>query len=684
MAKEPKVNLEKLLELDPYLKLHEQEIRRRNNEFRGWIKRLNDLEGGLDEFTQGYKYYGLHIAQDNSIVAREWAPGAKEVYLTGDFNNWQWLATPYEKLPFGKWELKIPPNPDGSCAIKHLSEIKVIIRKQDGALVDRLSPWAKYVVPPPKELGVNYQQRVWNPPPHERYMFRHRKPNRPRALRIYECHVGIATEEYSVGTYRNFADNIVPRIAKLGYNTIQVMAIMEHAYYASFGYQVTSFFAASSRPGTPDELKYMVDKAHEHGLFVLLDVVHSHASKNTQDGLNQFDGTNACFFHDGARGEHTQWGSRLFNYSEYEVLRFLLSNLRWWHDEYNFDGYRFDGVTSMLYHSRGIGEGFSGDYNEYFGLNVDTEALIYLAIANYFLHEMDPNVVTIAEDVSGMPTLCRPTEEGGVGFDYRLGMAIPDKWIEVLKTKSDEQWNIGNLVHTLTNRRWMENTVAYAESHDQALVGDKTIAFWLMDKEMYTHMSIVSDPNLIIDRGIALHKMIRLITHGLGGEAYLNFIGNEFGHPEWLDFPRIGNKESYHYARRQWHLVDDQLLKYRFLNEFDRAMHHTEERYHWLDCLPAYVSCKHEDDKVIAFERNNLLFVFNFHSNKSFTDYRIGVDLPGKYRVVLSSDDSEFGGFNRIDKNVDHLTFPEGWSGRRNYLQLYLPSRTACILAVQQ
>lgn len=681
MAGKTVSGIDLLLERDGYLKLHETEIRRRNKELRNWIDKLTQLEGGLEEFTQGYKYYGLHIGADNSVVAREWAPGAQQLYLTGDFNNWQWEATPYKKLPFGKWELTLPPNADGSCPIKHLSEIKVIVRKQDGQLVDRLSPWAKYVVKPPKELGVNYQQRVYNPPAHEKYIFRHKKPTRPRALRIYECHVGIATAELGVGTYRNFADNVVPRIKSLGYNTIQLMAVMEHAYYASFGYQVTSFFAAASRSGFPDELKYLVDKAHEAGLFVLLDVVHSHASKNTQDGLNQFDGTNACYFHDGSRGEHSLWDSRLFNYSEYEVLRFLLSNLRWWHDEYNFDGYRFDGVTSMLYHSRGIGEGFSGDYNEYFGLNVDTEALIYLAIANEFLHKLDPNVITIAEDVSGMPTLCRPTEEGGVGFDYRLGMAIPDKWIELLKTKKDEDWNIGNLVHTLTNRRWMENTVAYAESHDQALVGDKTIAFWLMDKDMYTHMSVVSEPNMIIDRGIALHKMIRLITHSLGGEAYLNFIGNEFGHPEWLDFPRIGNNESYHYARRQWHLVDDQLLKYRYLNDFDRAMNLTEEKYHWLDCLPAYVSWKHEDDKVIAFERNNLLFIFNFHNCKSFTDYRIGVELAGKYKVILSTDDKEFGGFDRIDKNVEHHTFPEGWAGRRNYMQLYIPCRVAIVLA---
>lgn len=455
-------------------------------------------------------------------------------------------------------------------------------------------------------------------------MFRQRRPQKPKSLRIYECHVGIATEELGVGTYRNFADNIIPRIVKQGYNAIQVMAVMEHAYYASFGYQVTSFYAASSRCGTPDELKYMVDVAHQHGLFVLLDVVHSHASKNVVDGLNQFDGTNSCFFHDGARGEHTLWDSRLFNYSSYEVLRFLLSNLRWWHDEYFFDGYRFDGVTSMLYHSRGIGEGFSGDYNEYFGMNVDTEALVYLALANHILHELDPNIITIAEDVSGMPALCRPVDEGGAGFDYRLGMAIPDKWIELLKETRDEDWDMGNLVHTLSNRRWKEKTVAYAESHDQALVGDKTLAFWLMDKEMYTHMSTMSPPSLVIDRGLALHKMIRLITHALGGEAYLNFIGNEFGHPEWLDFPRVGNNESYHYARRQWHLVDDPMLKYKYLNEFDKGMNHTEAAYGWLDSDPGYVSRKHEGDKIIAFERAGLLFVFNFHMNRSFTDYRIG------------------------------------------------------------
>ena len=475
-----------------------------------------------------------------------------------------------------------------------------------------------------------------------------------------------------VGSYDNFTEHILPRIKKQGYNALQLMAIMEHAYYASFGYQVTSFYAVSSRYGTPEELKRLIDKAHELGIVVLLDIVHSHASKNVMDGLNQFDGTDSCFFHNGTRGYHNLWDSRLFNYSEIEVQRFLLSNLRWYLEEYQFDGFRFDGVSSMLYHSHGIGEGFSGNYDEYYGLNVDTEAVVYLMMANYMIHELYENSITVAEDVSGMPGMCRPVTEGGLGFDYRLAMAIPDKWIELLKEYKDEDWNMGNIVHTLTNRRWMEANIAYAESHDQSLVGDKTIAFWLMDKEMYTHMSITSEPSLIIDRGIALHKIIRLITHTLGGEGYLNFIGNEFGHPEWLDFPREGNNSSYHYARRQWQLVDDELLKYKYLNAFDSALNNLEEKYCWLQSAPGYITWKHENDKVIVFERAKLVFVFNFHCNQSFENYRIGVEVEGSYQTILSSDDAEFGGYNRIEKSVIYLTERVEYGGRKYSLKVLI------------
>ncbi|XP_013789384.1 1,4-alpha-glucan-branching enzyme-like [Limulus polyphemus] len=673
-------DIDNLLRIDPYLKLHEHEIRRRYGVFKDYLNKINEQEGGLAQFCRGYQYFGIHVDSENGVWCREWCPGAERVFLSGEFNNWNRQTHAYKKLDFGKWELYIPPKLDGSCPIDHLSSVKVVVQTKSGDLVDRLSPWATYVKRSKHSLA--FEHYLWNPSENERYKFKHPQPKRPESLRIYEAHVGIASPEQKVATYKNFADNVIPYIKKQGYNAIQLMAIMEHAYYASFGYQVTSFYAASSRFGTPEELKELLDIAHANGLYVLLDVVHSHASKNVLDGLNQFDGTNSCFFHDKGRGEHSLWDSRLFDFTQTEVLRFLLSNLCWYLDEYHFDGFRFDGVTSMLYHTHGIGHGFSGDYNEYFGLNTDTESLNYLMVANHMLHELYPEIITIAEDVSGMPSLCRPVSEGGIGFDYRLGMAIPDKWIELLKEQRDEEWNIGNIIHTLTNRRWMEKTVAYCESHDQALVGDKTIAFWLMDKEMYDFMSEITPLTPIIDRGLALHKMIRLITHGLGGEAWLNFIGNEFGHPEWLDFPRIGNNESYYYARRQFNLVDDQLLRYKYLARFDSALNHLEEKYGWLAAPQGYVSWKHQDDKVVVFERAGLVFILNFHPVQSFPDYKIGVEIPGKYKIALDSDSEEFGGHRRLDHNVDFFSFPEGYAGRQNSMMVYIPSRVGIVFAL--
>ncbi|XP_074596914.1 1,4-alpha-glucan-branching enzyme [Brevipalpus obovatus] len=669
-------DLENLTRIDPYLKLHLHEIKRRYYHFKKHLDSISASEGGLKEFIESYKRFGVHVNKDSSIRCVEWAPGAEGLYLKGDFNGWSSTSHPYKKLDFGKWELIIPPLEDGSPAIKHLDKIKISVRTRSGSMEDRLSPWANYVVQP--ETSLVYDQVFYNP--QAPYQFKHRKPNPPKNIKIYESHVGISSPEYKIASYDYFRQNLLPRIKKQGYNAIQLMAIMEHAYYASFGYQVTSFFAPSSRYGTPDELKRLIDEAHSMGMYVLLDIIHSHACKNVLDGLNQFDGTNSHYFHDGPRGEHSLWDSRLFNYSNWETLRFLLSNSHYWLEEFQFDGYRFDGVTSMLYHSHGIGHGFSGDYNEYFGLNTDTEAFNYLQLANHIIHSFHPTSLTIAEDVSGMPALCRPVSEGGGGFDYRLGMAIPDKWIKLLKETRDDDWDMSNLVHTLTNRRWQEKTITYAESHDQALVGDKTLAFWLMDKEMYTHMSTISELTGIIDRGMALHKIIRLITHGLGGEGWLNFMGNEFGHPEWLDFPRAGNNSSFHYARRQYNLVDDDMLRYKFLNNFDRAMNNLEEKYRWLSTEDSgYVSWKHQDDKVIVFERSGCLFVFNFHPNKSFPDYRVGVHEPGKYRIALDSDAGEFGGHNRLDHNVEFFTFPQEYAGRANSLMLYIPNRTGVV-----
>lgn len=547
-----------------------------------------------------------------------------------------------------------------------------------GERIERIPAWIKYVT---QDLSVSpvYDARFWNPPESERYVFKHPRPKKPASVRVYEAHVGISSPELRVSTYKEFTKNMLPRINHLGYNVIQLMAIMEHAYYASFGYQINSFFAASSRYGTPDDLKELIDTAHGLGITVLLDVVHSHASKNVLDGLNEFDGTDSCYFHEGPKGKHELWDSRLFNYGSHEVLRFLLSNLRFWMDEYNFDGFRFDGVTSMLYTHHGIGTGFSGGYHEYFGPAVDEDGVVYLMIANEMLHQLYPDSISIAEDVSGMPALCLPLALGGVGFDYRLAMAIPDMWIKILKEKKDDEWDLGNICFTLTNRRHGEKTIAYCESHDQALVGDKSIMMHLCDAEMYTNMSRLTEFTPIIERGMALHKMIRLLTSGLGGEGYLNFEGNEFGHPEWLDFPREGNNNSFWYARRQFNLPDDDLLRYKALNEFDSHMQHLEEKYGWLHSDQAYISLKNESDKVIVFERAGLLWIFNFNPTQSFVDYRVGVEQEGTYKAVLNTDTKDVGGFERIDSSTRFFTTPFAWNDRKNFIQVYIPTRTAIV-----
>ncbi|KAL3898917.1 MAG: hypothetical protein SGCHY_002404 [Lobulomycetales sp.] len=610
-----------------------------------WINKINDCEGGIDKFTRGYEQLGFNTTSEG-IRYREWAPAAIEANLIGDFNDWDRSSHKMTKNDFGVWELFLPNNPDGSRAIPHNTRVKIALVTESFERIERI---------PDLSVSTAYEGVFWNPD--EPHKFVNPNPSKPSSLTIYEAHIGIASPEGRVATYPEFTRDVLPRIADLGYNCIQIMAVMEHPYYASFGYQVTNFFAPSSRFGTPEQLKALIDAAHGYGIVVLLDVVHSH----------------------GARGRHELWDSRLFNYGHHEVMRFLLSNLRYWLREYRFDGFRFDGVTSMLYLHHGIGTGFSGGYHEYFGDSVDNEALVYLMLANRIMKELHPNVITISEDVSGMPTLCRSISDGGIGFDYRLQMALPDMWIKLLKESSDDDWKIGDIVFTLTNRRWKEPTIAYAESHDQALVGDKTLAFWLMDREMYTNMSDLSPRTPVIERGMALHKMLRLISHGLGGEGYLNFMGNEFGHPEWLDFPRAGNNSSFHYARRQYNLIDDDLLRYKYLYAFDKSMQQLHKQFRWCES-GQYVSLKHEDDKIIAFERGNLLWIFNFHPTKSFTDYRIGTQWPGVHRIVLSSDSSKYFGHDRIDTSGEYHTTKEWWCDREYFIQVYIPSRTALVL----
>lgn len=677
-----------VLTVDPSLASHKAHFQYRYTKYLQQKQAIEKYEGSLEDFSEGYLKFGFN-REGNKIVYREWAPAAKEAQLIGDFNAWNGLGHQMEKDKFGVWTVYIPDK-DGNPAIPHGSNVKVRMKVANGTWIDRIPAWIRYATVDPSNFGAAYDGVYWDPPPSKRYEFKYPRPPKPEVPRIYEAHVGMSGIEPRVTSYVEFAENVLPRIKANNYNTVQLMAVAEHSYYGSFGYHVTNFFAPSSRSGTPEDLKFLIDKAHSLGLQVLLDMVHSHASNNVTDGLNGYDigqRTEESYFHSGERGHHKLWDSRLFNYGNWEVQRFLLSNLRWWLEEFQFDGFRFDGVTSMLYQHHGVNVGFTGNYQEYFGKATDVDAIVYLMLANSLIRNIYPDATVIAEDVSGMPTLGRPVSEGGLGFDYRLAMAIPDKWIEYLKHKRDEQWSMQEIVLTLTNRRYTEKCVAYAESHDQSIVGDKTIAFSLMDKEMYSAMSSLQSPSPVVDRGIALHKMIHFITMALGGEGYLNFMGNEFGHPEWIDFPREGNGWSYEKCRRQWNLVDTDHLRYKFMNNFDKAMNELDEKFHFLASSKQIVSSANEEDKVIVFERGDIVFVFNFHPKNTYSGYKIGCDMPGKYRVALDSDALEFGGHGRVSHDVDHFTSPEGvpgkpetnFNGRPNSFKILIPSRTCLV-----
>ncbi len=654
----------RILELNPQLQPFERDIDLRMELYRRTKNRLVPQGKTLNDFANAHHYFGFHHLE-GCWVYREWAPSAHQLYLTGEFNHWNPTSHPLERLENGTWELVL----EGDDALWHGCKVKTVV-DANMQRTEHIPLYARRVV---QDTGsVTWCAEVQD----DRRSFEWTDQNfkGAQSLYIYEAHVGMAQEEGKVGTYREFAQYVLPRIKKAGYNAIQLMAIMEHPYYGSFGYQVANFYAASSWFGQPEDLKYLVNKAHKLGLRVLLDVVHSHAVKNTAEGINMFDGTTWQFFHDGPKGDHPAWGTKCFDYSKDGVIHFLLSNLKFWLTEYHFDGFRFDGITSMLYHDHGLGSSFDDDH-KYFSLNTHTEAVTYLQLANELIREVNPDAITIAEDMSGMPGMCLPIEDGGIGFDYRLGMGLPDMWIRTVKERKDEDWNLGQMWGDMCLRRPGEETVAYVESHDQALVGDKTMIFRLADAAMYTDMDKACHTP-VIDRAVALHKMIRLFTLAGAGEAYLNFMGNEFGHPEWIDFPREGNGWSFHYCRRQWSLLENGFLKYQWLGDFDHDMITLTKKHRMFTQRMGDLRLLMEPEKILAFSRKGLLFAFNFHPSNSMTGVLIPVSGDGEYTLELSTDDEQYGGQDRIA----HMAYPTKRIDGQAYVELYLPARTAAVL----
>nr|WP_316616715.1 alpha-amylase family glycosyl hydrolase [uncultured Alistipes sp.] len=665
-----------IVKKDPWLEPNAEDMLRRYDRYRERLSAIGKECGSLTEYANGYFYFGFQY--DDALRGwwfREWLPGAKDVYLFGDFNGWQRTQLPLKKDGCGVWSVFLPDETYGERLV-HGSKVKMLVHGDNGWL-ERIPSYIRRVVQ--DEHTKDYTGQLWAPA--EPFDWRGDSFDIASvgSLLIYECHVGMAQEKEGVGTYCEFIKTILPHIKKAGYNTIQLMAVAEHPYYGSFGYHVSNFFAPSSRFGTPEELKALVRKAHTMGLAVIMDLVHSHYVKNINEGLNELDGTDHLYSPAGKAGDHPYWDSKLFDYGKEQVRHFLLSNIKYWLTEFHFDGFRFDGVTSMIYHHHGYTEFDSRE--KYFSPEVNEEALCYLTLANRLIHDLYPHAVTIAEDVSGMPGMCAAAEEGGVGFDYRLGMAVPDFWIKLLKEVPDEQWDIWQMWNMMTDRLPYVKTVAYCESHDQALVGDQTIAFRLMNKQMYTDMNRAAQ-NIVIDRGMALHKMIRLFTISLAGQAYLNFMGNEFGHPEWIDFPREGNGWSYAHARRLWSLAENGFLRYSYLGAFDRAMLKLVRKYDILDSGYAYNHLMDTANQTLAFSHGTTVFVFNWHPRNSIPDYAIPVPEPGRYRIVLTSDAPEFGGYGRIDPAVKAFSFSQtdGDGSTRPYIRIYNLCRSALVL----
>jgi 1,4-alpha-glucan branching enzyme len=660
-----------ILSNDPWLEPYAAAIEGRHDDASKKMKELLGSEhDSLSDFANAHNYFGLTKKPGGGYFFREYAPNAKAITLVGTFSDWQ-KEDRYRlsNIGGGVWELVIPKGK------LHDGDLYKMIVEWEGGQGERIPAYANRVVQDP--VTKIFSAQVYAPKKPFRFKTKNFRPNVDPLL-IYECHIGMAQEKEGVGTYEEFRTEVLPRVAADGYNAIQIMAIQEHPYYGSFGYHVSNFFAASSRFGTPDELKHLIDDAHAMGIAVIMDIVHSHAVKNETEGLGRLDGDGSLYFYGDERREHPAWDSLCFDYGKDYVLNFLLSNCKYWLEEYNFDGFRFDGVTSMLYYNHGLGKAFSS-YADYYDGGQDVNAIVYLTLANILIHEVKPTAITIAEEMSGMPGLALSFEKGGMGFDYRMAMGIPDYWIKMIKEKRDEDWHPSSIFYELSNRRADEKTISYCESHDQALVGDKTIIFRLADKEMYWHM-MVGDRNFDVDRAMALHKMIRLVTLATINGGYLNFMGNEFGHPEWIDFPREGNGWSHKYARRQWSLLERNDLKYKFLNNFDNEMLAAVTTEKAFEQQPLVKLWDKDDDQVLAFMRGDLVFVFNWNPTQSFEGY--GILAPeGEYEMLLDSDADKFGGFGNIDDKQAHFTLhdPLYAEEHKGWLQMYLPARTAFV-----
>ncbi|CED82984.1 1,4-alpha-glucan branching enzyme/starch branching enzyme II [Phaffia rhodozyma] len=594
-----------LIDQDPDLENWDWYLNARFKHFQQSLEKLKTIyPGGLDEFSSGYLKMGLVLHDDNSITYTEWAEGIIEASLIGDFNAFNPSAHLLkheidEHTGSSYWTIHLPVMENGQPQIPLGSEVKIRITLPSGESLDRFPAWVLRATQSQNPPEVLFRARIERLPP----IYNGARPLAPRTPKIYEAHIGAATSKpHAIGTFEEFEKNVLWRVKAGGYNTLQLMGIMEHPYYASYGYQVSSFFAVSSRFGSIASLTSLIDAAHKQGIRVILDVVHGHSCTNDMESLNMFNGTRGMYFSEDSKGDHPIWGTA-------------------------------------------VNQSWTGNYGQYFSSDTDHAGVEYFMLANHIIKTLFPFVTTIAEDTAGFPTLALSTDIGGLGFDYRLTLGPAYHLFHLLKTEPDDaNWSVRDIVASLGNRRLQlgEKTIAFVESHDQCIEGGKTMSQWLFDDEIYTQMSVFQTPTPKVERAMALHKMLRLMVFAFAGEGYMNFMGNEFGHPEWLVFPSVQNGFHTTHCRRQWDLADfSRDLRYRDLARFDREMLEAEERGQWGSAELGHVWTQDEDSRLVVFTRANHLFIFNWNTKLPAKDDNLPIPEPwaleGQYRIELST-----------------------------------------------
>ena len=553
-----------------------------------------------------------------------WAPNAHRVSVIGDFNRWDGRTHVMRRLvPSGIWEVFVPGLTDGAC-------YKFEIRTPEGHLLRKADPYARRFEVPPNTASIIWTegQYAWadtdwmrDRAAHDGWM--------QRPMSVYEVHLGswrrVPSDDNRPLTYREMADTLVPYARDLGFTHIELMPVMEHPYAPSWGYQVIGFFAPTSRFGTPDDFRYLVDECHRHGLGVILDWVPGHFPTD-EHGLARFDGTALYEHADPRKGFHQDWGTLIFNYGRNEVRTFLLSNALYWLEQFHIDGLRVDAVASMLYldYSRKPGEWVPNEH----GGRENLEAVSFLQQLNTITHGQAPGTITVAEESTSWPAVSRPTYVGGLGFSYKWNMGWMHDMLEFVEQDPvHRRWHHGKVTFSMLYA-FTENFVL-PFSHDEVVHGKRSMLDKMPGDRWQKHATL---------------RALYGYMFGHPGKK-LMFMGGEIG--QWREWTADESLD--------WHLLDDPL--HQGLQHWVRDLNHLYQRepsLHEVDFAGAgfrWIDCNDSDNSVISLVRyakdrdDFTVMAVNF-TPVPRPGYRIGVPAGGWYHELLNSDAAAYGGGN--------------------------------------